>query len=101
MKPMQIRGGRVAAKPLTHRLPPAGPAIDESRTRIYYWWLLLALFFEYVRPGAFVPLIDAIKLGTIIPGALLAATLFAPGLRPWGEIFSDRYVKWLLAYIVT
>lgn len=89
----------MTGNPLSRRMAPAGPAIDESRTRIYYWWLLLALFFEYVRPGSFVPLIDAIKLGTIIPGALLAATLFAPGLRPWGEIFSDRYAKWLLAYI--
>ena len=90
----------VAARPLRRRAAPARPGIDESRTRIYYWWLLLALFFEYVRPGAFVPVINAIKLGTIIPGALFVVTFFAPGLRPWNEIFSDRYVKWLVAFIV-
>ena len=89
----------MAAKPLTRRARPALPAIDESRTRIFYGWLLLVLFFEYVRPGSFVPVISAIKLGTVIPIALLAVTLFAPGLRPWGEILSDRYVKWLVAYI--
>ena len=89
----------MAAKPLIRRVAPVGPAIDEGRTRVYYWWLLVAIFFEYVRPGAFIPVIGAIKLGTIIPGVLLAVTLVAPGLRPWGDIVSDRYVKWLLAYV--
>ena len=90
----------MAAKSLTRRQAPAGPGIDEAKTRVFYWWLLLAIFFEYVRPGAFIPAIGAIRLGTIIPGLLLAATLVAPGLRPWGDIFSDRYVKWLLAYVL-
>ncbi len=89
----------MAARPLTRRAAPARPVIDDSRTQIYYWWLLLALFFEYVRPGSFVPVINAVKLGTIIPVSLLAVTLFAPGLRPWGAIFSDRYVRWLVAFI--
>lgn len=89
----------MAAKSLTRRQAPAGPRIDEAKTRVYYWWLLLAIFFEYVRPGTFIPAINAIKLGTVIPGVLLAVTLFAPGMRPWAEIFSDRYAKWLVAYI--
>ena len=53
----------MTAKPLTRRLAPAGPAIDEARTRVYYWWLLLAIFFEYVRPGAFIPVIGCHQVG--------------------------------------
>lgn len=72
--------------------------IDEKRTEIYFWWLLLAIFFEYARPGAFVPGIDAVKLNSLIPLSLLAVTLVAPGLRPFGQIFADRHARWLSAY---
>lgn len=80
------------------RVASAG-AIDEKRTEIYYWWLLLALFFEYARPGAFVPGVDAAKLNSLIPLSLLVIVLVAPGLRPFGRIFDDRYSRWLTVYL--
>lgn len=74
-------------------------ASDDEKTRIYYWWLLLVIFFEYVRPGAFFPPIEAAKINTLIPLALLVATIFAPGLRPFKVIFADRYARWLVVYL--
>jgi putative inorganic carbon (hco3(-)) transporter len=82
---------RAAGKPAA-----AGHAIDERRTEFYYWWLLLAIFFEYARPGAFVSGIHAAKLNTLIPVTLLVLVLIAGGLRPFGQIFDDRQVRWLL-----
>lgn len=77
----------------------AASETDVRRTRVYYWWLLLTIAFEYMRPGVFVPAIAAIKLPTLIPSALLAAVLVAPGLRPFKVIFTDRTARWILLYL--
>jgi probable O-glycosylation ligase (exosortase A-associated) len=74
-------------------------ATDDRNTRIYYWWFLLAITFEYIRPGVFFPPIEATKLNSLIPLTLLVAVLFAPGLRPFKTIFADRYARWLLVYM--
>ena len=88
---------------MRRRLIPAEPwaptAVDDRRTRVYYWWLLLALIFEYVRPAFFLPPIDVLKLNSLIPLSLLAMVLFAPGLRPFSTIFADRYARWMVAYL--
>lgn len=73
---------------------------DDRSTRIYYWWLLLAIAFEYIRPAVFVPPLEALKLNSLIPLTLLIAVLFAPGLRPFKTIFGDRYARWLVGYLL-
>lgn len=79
---------------------PAAPdaGVDEKRTEIYYWWLLVAIFFEYARPGAFVPALQAAKLNSLIPLSLLAIVVFGSGFRPFGQIYQDRQVRWLTAF---
>ncbi len=72
--------------------------IDERRTEIHYWWLLVAIFFEYARPGVFLSGIEAAKLNSLIPLSLLALVLVVGGLRPFGQIFADRQVRWLVFY---
>lgn len=79
--------------PLT--MPPNTDGVDERRTEYLYWWLLTAIFFEYVRPGQFVPGIDALKLNSLIPLGLFAVVLFSTGLRPFRQIYSDRSARWL------
>jgi probable O-glycosylation ligase (exosortase A-associated) len=64
-----------------------------------YWWLLLAILFEYARPGSFVPGIDAIKLNSLIPLGLLVVSTFAKNMRPPKEIFADPLTKWMLMYL--
>jgi len=81
-----------------------GPAaleagVDEKRTEIYYWWLLLAIFFEYARPGAWVPALHAAKLNSLIPLSLLVLVVFGRGFRPFRQIYQDRQVQWLTVFL--
>lgn len=75
-------------------------ADPEKQTRYLYWWLLLALIFEYARPGAHFPALLALPLYSVIPMSLLLITLAAPGLRPWRDIFRDPQTKWLIIFIL-
>jgi putative inorganic carbon (hco3(-)) transporter len=76
------------------------PEAAEKKSRYLYWWLLLALFFEYARPGSYFPVLAVLPLNAAIPSVLLLVTLFAGGLRPWGEIFRDKLAGWLIGYVV-
>lgn len=76
---------------------PLTPEEAEKKTRYLYWWLLLAVFFEYARPGAFVPIPG--QVNSLIPLALLGVSSFAQGLRPLRDIFRDRMAKWLLIFL--
>jgi putative inorganic carbon (HCO3(-)) transporter len=75
-------------------------ADPEQKTRYLYWWLLLALVFEYVRPGVHFPPLAAIPLNSTIPLSLFLVSLFAKGLRPWNEIARDPFARWMLAYML-
>jgi probable O-glycosylation ligase (exosortase A-associated) len=72
---------------------------EDRSTNVFYWWLLLAIAFEYIRPAVFFPPLDALKLNSLIPLTLLVAVLFAPGLRPFKTIFGDRYARWLVVFL--
>jgi putative inorganic carbon (hco3(-)) transporter len=82
-----------------------GTVLSDSQTaerdsRIYYYWLLLAIFVEYARPASFFSFLRIPLIYTLIPIGLLAASFFAKGLRPMSEIFSDPLSKWVAAYVV-
>ena len=83
---------------LTARRLRATAEVPEAATRYLYWWLLLALFFEYARPAAFVPALNVIKLQSLVPLSLFVVTIFASGLRPLKEVFRDPLAKWILIY---
>jgi probable O-glycosylation ligase (exosortase A-associated) len=84
---------------VTEAPPMLDAGVDEKRTEIYYWWLMLAIFFEYARPGSFVPALNAIKANTLIPISLLVMVLFTSGFRSFRQIFADRQVRWLTAFL--
>jgi len=79
----------------------AGEIAGEQATRKYYLILLLGLFFEYARPGSFVPGLDALKLYSLIPGGLFIAIWFykGPGLNAFSAVFKDPMAKWLMIYL--
>jgi putative inorganic carbon (HCO3(-)) transporter len=75
------------------------PEEAEKKTRYLYWWLLVALFFEYGRPAAYIKPLGMIPLNSMIPLLLLVMTCFANGLRPWNRIFADALAKWPFIFL--
>lgn len=61
-----------------------------------YYGLLISLFLDYVRPGAYVPIIAATKVGTIIPLLVFVVSLAYKGPITNGMVFSHTNTKWLL-----
>lgn len=66
----------------------------EQKSKPFYWWLLVVIFFEYARPASYFPPLGLVPLNSLLPLMLLVAVMFAPGMRPWNSIFSDRFSKW-------
>ena len=77
----------------------AAAAASQGRSTAYLcWWLLLAIFFEYARPGSFVSGINVLRLNTLIPLGLVLACALAKDLRPMKEVWLDPLSRWLVAY---
>ena len=77
----------------------AAAAASQGRSTVYLcWWLLLAIFFEYARPGSFVSGINVLRLNTLIPLGLVLACALAKDLRPMKEVWLDPLSRWLVAY---
>lgn len=68
----------------------------QPRAGFLYGWLLVALFIEYARPANVLTFLDFPYFYSIVPLTLLFVSMFAPGLRPMSEIFSDRISKYAL-----
>ena len=66
-----------------------------ASTRIYYLWLLVALFVEYARPASYFSFLAIPLLYSVIPLLLLVVSFFVKGLRPFPEFFHDRRGKWM------
>lgn len=75
------------------------PEQAEKKTWYLYWWLLLALFFEYARPASYFKPLGFLPLNSTIPMVLLVVSMFASGLRPWNRIFADSYAKWPFIFL--
>ena len=66
---------------------------------LLYGWLLVVIFFEYSRPGSFMPILQVVPLNSMLPLGLVVACFIAPGLRPVRQIFSDSIAWWILCYL--
>lgn len=64
-----------------------------------YLGLLLALFLEYVRPGGYLPIINAIKLNSMIPLLVLFLTIFSKEGLDNKRVFADPITKWMLLFL--
>jgi putative inorganic carbon (HCO3(-)) transporter len=79
---------------------PVSDADNDRNTRLYYYWLLLALFVEYARPASYFGFLQIPLLYSAIPLTLFVACCFAPGMRPMKEIFADPQAKWIPIFIL-
>ncbi len=61
--------------------------------------LLLAIFLDYVRPGAFIPAFTATKIGTIIPLAVFVLTIFQKGPTSLSMVMGHANTKWLMYFL--
>lgn len=64
-----------------------------------YYGLLTSLFLDYVRPGAYVGIIQASKVGTIIPLLVFVFSVLSKGPVTNRLFFSQSNTKWLLFFI--
>ena len=61
-----------------------------------YYGLLASLFLDYVRPGAYIGIIEASKIGTILPLVVFVFSLSNKGPATNRKFFSHTNTKWLL-----
>ena len=65
-----------------------------------YWGLLLALVLEYVRPGAYVPGLLALKLNSLVPALVTVASLVgATGRVPTQQLLSEPNTKLIFGFL--
>lgn len=87
--------GRTAPATLKAR----GESSPERVPAFLYYGLLVALVFEYVRPGTYVPAFNALKMNTIIPVSVFVFTLFS--FRKINSVFlREPNTKWLAFFLV-
>ena len=64
-----------------------------------YFGLLISFFLEYVRPGAYLPIIDATKIGTIIPLIVFVGSIFHKDPVDNKKLFQHSNSRWLLFFL--
>jgi probable O-glycosylation ligase (exosortase A-associated) len=66
---------------------------------VIYAALLLFFVFEYVRPGAFFPPLNLLRLNTVIPGVLVVANSFSSNGVPHGKVLREANL-WMLVFLL-
>lgn len=66
---------------------------------ILFFGLLLSLFLEYVNPGNFVPVVAAIKIGTIVPLLTFVFAVFQVKPVTNGQVLSQPNTKWIVFFL--
>jgi putative inorganic carbon (hco3(-)) transporter len=64
-----------------------------------YYGLLLFFVLEYVRPGVFVPGLDALRLNSIVPLCVAAMALSKPGAMSNEALFRDVNTRVLVMFL--
>lgn len=59
-----------------------------------YYGLLLYFVLEYIRPGSYVPALNALHLNSIVPLAVFAGSLFTKRVKV-SEVLSSQNARWL------
>jgi len=83
----------------------AGTLAEATRTRPRHtskaaFAALLGFFVvEYVRPGIYVPILEAVHVNSIIPLTAFALALFAPAGRANAAIFRQPITRWMLFFV--
>lgn len=64
-----------------------------------YLGFLISIFLDYVKPGSYLPIINAIKANSLIPMLVLVGTIFYKAKIDNKELFSHPNSKWLLFFL--
>lgn len=70
-------------------------APDKSSSNLLFYGMLAAFVLEYVRPGTYFPVINALKLNTVVPLLVFALTVYAQRQNTNGSILNHRNSRWL------
>lgn len=60
-----------------------------------YAGFLMSLFLEYVRPGSYLPIIEATHINSLLPLTVLAVTVFHKSVVSEQALFRHRNAHWL------
>ena len=61
-----------------------------------YYGILLFFVLEYIRPGSYVPALNALHLNSIVPLGTFALSLISKGSIRTGDVFASTNARWLL-----
>lgn len=64
-----------------------------------YLGFLMSVFLDYVKPGSYLPVINAIKANSLIPIIVLIGTVFYKAKIDNKELFTHPNSKWLLFFL--
>lgn len=65
-----------------------------------YAGFLLSIFLEYVRPGSYVPIIEMLRINSLVPLAVLAITIFHKSEVGEQDLFRHRNARWLQFFML-
>ena len=77
-------------------------SIKENKQKTSDWLfygLLLFFVFEYARPGSYLPILDTLKINTVIPISVFVFSLFSRGDPGTSEILNAKNTRWLLFFL--
>lgn len=61
---------------------------------------LFSIFLDYVRPGSYLPIIEAARLNSVVPLTVLLFTIFYQSDVRDRELFSNRNTRWLIFFLI-
>lgn len=64
-----------------------------------YLGFLFSIFLDYVRPGYYLPIIEALHLNSLVPLSVLVATVFLKSPVTDQALLGNRNSKWLLFFV--
>lgn len=64
-----------------------------------YAGFLLSIFLEYVRPGSYLPIIEMLRLNSLVPLTVLVFTIFHKSQVGEQDLFRHRNARWLQLFM--
>lgn len=71
----------------------------EAKSTVVFVGLIAFFWFEYMRPGNYFPILDTIKLNTLIPIGAFVIAFFSKAGRAGNEILNTASTRWFLGFL--
>lgn len=66
---------------------------------LLFWGFLGSIFLEYVRPGSYIPVIEATHINSVLPLGVFAATVFHKSVTSERALFIHRNSRWIVFFM--